>query len=189
MNKASICTVVEQLKSSFAPISSGGPQGSVLGPRALLFIYYRSLPSVVSSNCAMFADDTLMYDHCSGIKDESPCSRLGNDVPRLDTWASEWCTTASKSTHILITGNLRLRNFSQPVSSLSISGDVIPLVRSAVRIHLGICLLTVLSWSEHITRLLHRVHCVHAETSCPSPWFRKPCHTPLSKSRSRSPFS
>ena len=28
---------------------------------------------------------------------------------------------------------------------------------------------------------------VHAQTSCPSPWFRKPCHTPLSKSR--SPFS
>ena len=41
----------------------------------------------------MFTDDTLMYDHCSGINDESPCCRLGNDVPRLDTGASEWCTT------------------------------------------------------------------------------------------------
>ena len=29
-----------------------------------------------------------------------------------------------------------------------------------------------------------RIQGVHTETSCPSPWFRKPCHTPLSKSRS-----
>ena len=56
---------------------------------------------------------------------------------------------------MLITGNRRLRNFSRPVSSLSISGDVIPLVRSTV--HLGICLSSTLSWSEHITRLIHRV--------------------------------
>ena len=61
----------------------------------------------------------------------------------------------SKSAHMLITGNRRLRNFSRPVSSLSISGDVIPLVRSTV--HLGICLSSTLSWSEHITRLIHRV--------------------------------
>ena len=89
---------------------------------------------------------------------------------------------------MLITGNRRLRNFSRPVSSLSISGDVIPLVRSTV--HLGICLSSTLSWSEHITRLIHRVQFkvfTLKLTSCPSPWFRKPCHTPLSKSR--SPFS
>ena len=45
----------------------------------------------------MFADDTLMYDHCSDISGESHCCRLGNDVPRLDTWASEWCTTFNAS--------------------------------------------------------------------------------------------
>ena len=156
VHERSVCTVVEQHKSPFARISSGVPQGSVLGP-LLFIVYYRRLPSVVSSSCAMFADDTLMYDHCSGINDESPCCRLGNDVPRLDTWASEWCTTfnASKFALMLITGNRRLRNLSRPVSSLSISGDVIPLVRSTV--NLGICLSSTLSWSEHITRLIHCV--------------------------------
>ena len=86
-----------------------------------------------------------------------PAVVLGYDIPRLDTWASEWCTTfnASKSAHMLITGNRRLRNFSRHVSSLSISGDVIPLVRTTV--HLGICLSSTLSWSEHITRLIHRI--------------------------------
>ena len=143
-------------------------------------MYLRAAPCLLTT--------ASCYDHCSGINGESPCCRLGNDIPRLDTWASEWCTTfnASKSAHMLITGNRRLRNFSRPVSSLSISGDFIPWVRSTV--HLGICLSSTLSWSEHITRLIIASNSgVHAETSCPSPWFRKPCHTPLSKSR--SPFS
>ena len=128
-------------------------QGSVLGP-LLFIVYYQSLPSVVSSNCATFADNTLMYDHCSGINSESPCCHLGFLVPRLDMWESEWCTTfnVSKSAPVLITGNRRLRNFSRPFSTLSISGDVIPLQRS--KLHFDICLTSTLSWPEHITRLL-----------------------------------
>ena len=150
LHERSVCAVVKHQESPFARISPGVPQGSVLGP-LLLIVYYRRLPSVVSSSCAMFADDTLIYDHCSGINDESPSCRFGNDVPR----ASEWCTTfnASKSAHMLITGNRRLLNFSQPVSSLSISRDVISLVRSTV--HLGICLPSTLSCPEHITRHIH----------------------------------
>ena len=74
LHEWSVCTVVEQHKSPFARISSGVPQGSVLGPQ-LFIVYYRRLPSVVSSSCAMFADDTLMYDHCSG-NDESPCFQI-----------------------------------------------------------------------------------------------------------------
>ena len=59
----SISTVVEGVKSSRSCISSGVPQGSVLGP-LLFLIYYRDLPSVTSSSTAMFADDTQLYDRC-----------------------------------------------------------------------------------------------------------------------------
>ena len=56
-----ICTRVDDSLSSFRRISSGVPQGSVPGP-LLFIIYFRDLPSVVNSCCAMFAEDTLLYD-------------------------------------------------------------------------------------------------------------------------------
>ena len=61
-----ISTTVDGALSSLLPITSGVPQGSVLGP--LLFIlYFRDLPTAVSNDCALFADDTLIFNtSCKG---------------------------------------------------------------------------------------------------------------------------
>ena len=80
LNQRSICTSIDGCKSSFKPISSGVPQGSVLGP-LLLILYFRDILSVVSSTCALFADDTLLYDRCYGVCTDQPCCRLKEDVP------------------------------------------------------------------------------------------------------------
>ena len=51
---------INENKSNNVPVTSGVPQGSVLGPT--LFIYYiNDLPSVASSITKMFADDTKAY--------------------------------------------------------------------------------------------------------------------------------
>ena len=65
----SICTNVERSIFSSRVISSGVPQGSVLGP--LLFVLYVSdLPSFVSSSlCAIFADDSLLYNTICSVSD------------------------------------------------------------------------------------------------------------------------
>ena len=106
----SICTNVERSISSCRGISSGVPQGSVLGP--LLFVLYVSdLPSFVSSSsCAMFADDSLLYNTtCSASAPNSSkpppaCCPLQEDASRVQSWADQWNTLfhAAKSSHMII---------------------------------------------------------------------------------------
>ena len=146
-----ICTTVDGVRSSLRPISSGVPQGSVLGP-LLFLLFYRDLPSVASSSCAMFADDTLMYDSsCSGSVTQ-PCCRLAPDLLILGRWATDWSTSfnASKSSHMLV------RRQHGVISSpeLVLDSTAIPAVPCAV--HLGVHL-SSLSWSAHVAALLQRV--------------------------------
>ena len=51
---------VNNHSSNLLPVTSGIPQGSVLGP-ILFLIYVNDFPEVVSSTVALFADDTKLY--------------------------------------------------------------------------------------------------------------------------------
>ena len=70
--------------SNTLPVTSGVPQGSILGP--LLFVLYvNDLPdAVTSSQVAMFADDTKLF---TTVKREDDCKRLQSDLDNLQTWS------------------------------------------------------------------------------------------------------
>ena len=52
--------VINGVNSNSTPVSSGVPQGSVLGP-ILFLVYTNDLPEQVSSRVRLFADDTAIY--------------------------------------------------------------------------------------------------------------------------------
>ena len=55
--------MVAGCQSDWAPVQSGVPQGSILGP--LLFILYvNDIPDHLSSPSVFFADDALIYNPC-----------------------------------------------------------------------------------------------------------------------------
>lgn len=73
-------------QSHKAPVTSGVPQGSVLGPT--LFIYYiNDLPQVTNLLIKIFADDTKAY---SQIRNEEDKSKLQKGIESLVGWSDVW---------------------------------------------------------------------------------------------------
>jgi len=72
--------------SSWVPVVSGVPQGSVLGP--LLFILYvNDIPDMTECNVRMFANDTKIYSVIWNFDDHL---KLQSDVDRLLRWSHLW---------------------------------------------------------------------------------------------------
>ena len=73
--------------SDWADVTSGIPQGSVLGP--LLFVMYiNDLPELVSSSSVyLFADDTKIFKH---VENENDAAFLQKDLQSLVSWSEKW---------------------------------------------------------------------------------------------------
>ena len=74
--------VVEGQHSDRVPVTSGVPQGSVLGP--CLFLHYiNDLPEGIGSTVRLFADDTVMY---LTIASQTDSHKLQTDLSNLAKW-------------------------------------------------------------------------------------------------------
>ena len=67
-------------------MTSGVPQGSVLGP-ILFLIYINDLDSGVMSWILKFADDTKIYRR---VGDSDERRQLQHDLDKLISWSKEW---------------------------------------------------------------------------------------------------
>ena len=74
-------------------MTSGIPQGSVLGP-ILFTIYINDLPDTLINTTKLFADDTKIY---SVIKNDADIKSLQNDLDKLATWSKKWQLTFNKN--------------------------------------------------------------------------------------------
>jgi hypothetical protein len=72
--------------SEWENVTSGIPQGSVLGP-ILFVIYINDLPDTVESDSYLFADDTKIFRI---IKGEDDKEILQDDFTKLEEWSGKW---------------------------------------------------------------------------------------------------
>ena len=78
--------VVDGAMSSLSEVSSGVPQGSVMGP-ILFLIYINDIGWSVNSTVKLFADDCLVY---RTIRSAEDTLTLQHDLNTLDDWATKW---------------------------------------------------------------------------------------------------
>ena len=78
--------VVNGVKSEWAPVGSGVPQGTVLGP--LMFsLHINGIMSDIETEIRLFADDCILH---RGIKEMEDTLKLQKDIDRLGIWARKW---------------------------------------------------------------------------------------------------
>ena len=88
--------VINGHSSDWSHVSSGVPQGSILGP--LLFILYvNDISSVVQSNVKMFADDVTLY---TTVLTTADCIQLQNDLDSVSRWCNRWQMKLSVSCYV-----------------------------------------------------------------------------------------
>lgn len=78
--------IINGVSSEWTEVTSGVPQGSVLGP--LLFIMYvNDLPVEVDSFCKLFADDAKLYRDLQNLQD---FEAVQDDLNNLCQWTIKW---------------------------------------------------------------------------------------------------
>ena len=145
--------------SSAVPVTSGVPQGSILGP--LLFnIYMNSISKLQLSPNArlvLYADDILLFKPIDNAKDKED---FQNDLSLISDWIQQHGLHINHLKTQLLPIS-RCKNI--PPLSITVIGHVIP-PSSEVK-YLGVTLTSSLSWNQHISnvtkatkQLLGRVH-------------------------------
>ena len=69
--------------SSMTNVTSGIPQGSILGP-VLFTIFINDLPDAINVHCKVFADDTKIYES------SKKHTEIQEDLYRMQKWTEEW---------------------------------------------------------------------------------------------------
>ena len=141
--------VVDGVKSATAPVISGVPQGTVLGP-LLFLIFINDMPSVVDpgTKIRLFADDCLVYRTINSIDDQI---QLQHDLDALSEWGKQWGMRFNASKCNIISS----ANYKIPLIKFYQLDNIVLYHVEAAK-YLGILLHNSLSFDAHIRNLINR---------------------------------
>ena len=132
--------VVNGAKSSWKEVTSGVPQGSVIGP-TLFLIFINDIKDNLKSPIRLFADDCVIYRE---ILSELDHQILQEDLQKLSSWAETWLMTFNikKCAVVSITRKRHPNTYQYYLCS-----EEIP--RSNEYKYLGITITADLRWNRH----------------------------------------
>ena len=116
LSERQISVVHEGHSSSIRRINAGVPQCSVLGP-SLFLLFINDLPDSVSSQLAMYADDSTVYTAYPGPLSATSCAQASTvhnlDLESVINWGNDWLVTFNqKKTQLLSLSRSRSPNLS-----------------------------------------------------------------------------
>lgn len=137
-------TMANNVSSSFSYVSSGVPQGSVLGP-LLFLIYINDLPNNISSCMRIFADDCIIYRPIHSSTDHMA---LQEDLNLITDWCDTWLMHLNST-------KCKVMSFSRKHSKSNLWYNInnSTLSEASSFKYLGITLTLNLSWTTHITNV------------------------------------
>ena len=132
--------VLNGTKSSWVPVLSGVPQGTVIGP-ILFLVYINDIREGISSKMRLFADDSIIYRE---IKSEADHHILMNDLKLLQEWSDKWQMIFKPEKCFI----MNITNKKNPsLFTYSLSSTPLEVVKTLT--YLGAVIDDKLTWNEH----------------------------------------
>ena len=140
--------------SSWEAVTSGVPQGSVLGP-ILFVIYINDMPTCVSNHlCKLYADDSKIIAEINNTDDSR---KLQDDIDSIVEWTDVWLMRLNydkcKVMHI---GRGNPKN--EYTLRDSSTGIVHKLIQTETERDLGITLSSDVKWHAHATKIASKAN-------------------------------
>ena len=142
--------VIRGTYSNWAPVISGVPQGTILGP-TLFLLYINDITNDTTSTIKLFADDTKIYRELNNVDGDT--SAVQSDLDSLSNWTTDWQVQFNPQKCEVMRITHKRDKSKQPYY---ISNTELTPVDSFK--DLGVMVSSDLSWSKHVDYTVNKAN-------------------------------